>query len=705
MAAVATTLHATQSVELVELTNPCPSGLIEDLVDMALLMGVFCIGWLLVSFCTAKLGGMRLAPKVPAKDADLWMPASCKLQPPSEGASLSWDDSPTASMDNAELSEKEMQIAEDKTFDWVEKLLPLDAGIVESKADSDPIFDVLNLIAPACAELQVAAEDDLALVAGLSMAEIDSADDRHCNRAKCNDLCSCWHLWRCLPHHMALSSSTCDALAAAVQLLAASAADVEYAREAAAASGHEGLAEAALAAGVRLQNASWLAKAGAKLDAAGVLKQPSQDLALVQAYGHDGRADLAADLWLERAASEGFCLGEGGIDSELPESQLYGAALEACAASGDFAAAARLVRGAAWTAPSTAAGQAAMLALARWLARCQGLGPARKCLEAVRRAGGRPDAATLRVLLTTSARGGDMTQAGDFFSELSNKDFTSFSVMVRGFCAAGDVEQAFEQFRAMRSHGFTPDSALFDALVSACAGRNMLTVAEEVIAEMVSVGSRPTSSTLAVLVRLHGARGALRQALEVFEELPRQNGFEADARAYHALISVCLSSSRNDLALEVFSSMSIAGVPPSAKTYEALINASLRHGSLDDAAALVWDAFGLMLEEPVEGSQSSSATPQRRAVLERRVIEGLLELAGRRREASRIGLPLLEGLQQAGFDVSEKLGASLRRAAAREAAAAAEGVGNKTGVACESGCRADSWRQWRVEFGASAAAQ
>mmetsp|Transcript_123116 Transcript_123116/g.393570 ORF Transcript_123116/g.393570 Transcript_123116/m.393570 type:complete len:653 (-) Transcript_123116:159-2117(-) len=652
MAAVATTLHATQSVELVELTNPCPSGLIEDLVDMALLMGVFCIGWLLVSFCTAKLGGTRLAPKVPAKDADLWIPAPRKIQPPSEDASLSWADSPTASMDNAEFSEKEMQIAEDKTFDWLEKLLPLDAGIVESKAHSDPISDVLNPIDPAYAELQVAAEDDLALVAGLSMAEIDSADDRLCHLAKCNDLRSCWHLWRCLPHHMALTSSTCDALAAAVQLLAASAADAEYALEAAAASGHEGLAEAALAAGVRLQNASWLAKAGAKLDAAGVPKQPSQDLALVQAYGHDGRADLAADLWLERAASEGFCHGDGGVDTELPESQLYGAALEACAASGDFAAAARLVRGAAWTAPSTAAGQ-----------------------------------------------------AGEFFSELSNKDFTSFSVMVRGFCAAGDVEQAFEHFRAMRSHGFTPDSALFDALVSACAGRNMLMVAEEVIAEMVSVGTRPTSSTLAVLVRLHGARGALRQALEVFEELPRQHGFEADARAYHALISVCLSSSRNDLALEVFSSMSIAGVLPSAKTYEALINASLRHGSLDDAVALVRDAYGLMLDEPVEGSQSSSATPQRRAVLERRVIEGLLELAGRRRDASRIGLPLLEGLHQAGFDVSEKLGASLRRAAAREAAAAAEGAGNQTGAACESGCRAASWRQWREEFGASAAAR
>jgi len=332
-----------------------------------------------------------------------------------------------------------------------------------------------------------------------------------------------------------------------------------------------------------------------------------------------------------------------------------------------------------------------------------------------------------------------MVQADEIFRELEecglSPDFSIFSILVRGYCSAGNLEQALLHFRLMRQYGFQPDSALFDAVLSACVNKNLLVLAEEVLAEReAALGDRPTAATLAILVRLHGARGDLGRAVEVFEEIPRQHGLEVDARAYHALVSTCLASGRLDLALDAFCAMSSAGCHTSAKTYEALITASLREGALEQAAALVEDSFGFppapstasatadAADDGASGdaapqqqqqqqrrqpeaagnslsgadfaldSPSSNRLPQRRALLEQRVVEAVLELAGRRREASRIGLPLLDSLSEARFPVSERLAASLRRAAADEAAKPAGPEHLRRSR------RADAWQRWRCGF-------
>lgn len=489
--------------------------------------------------------------------------------------------------------------------------------------------------------------------------EEDDDEERILAAAAAGDLVRCHRLW--------MASSTTEALQAQLTpplrvalTMATEASQLDAGLALAATLASEGLAEAAVAAGARLhRDAAWLLRASDLLSEAGMAKPLGLVEALARARGREGRGDLAVDMWCAQ-----------------PEPALYTAALEACVATGDFASAARLARANDWQAPASASGQAAFLALARHLVRHQGAQPAQLCVAAVRRSGGYVDALTLRACLAASARSGDMVQARQLLVELaaatgvaaSSPDLEAGATVVRGHCAVGQLEQALEYFRAMRQQGILPDASLFNVLLGACASRNLLAVAEELLADMEGAGVQPTGHTLAAFVRLLGARGQLSRALEVFAEFPRRHGFEPDSNAYHALVTACLAAGHVDWALDAFAKMTAAGCIASARTYEALIASCARRGELGEAAGLVVDALGLeplLAEEPDQASTSSTAASpnQRRALVEPQVVEELLRLACRRGEAARLGLPLLARLQEGSFELSEQIVSGVRLAA------------------------------------------
>lgn len=502
-----------------------------------------------------------------------------------------------------------------------------------------------------------------------------TADARLRTLAARADLAACWGLWRAMPPGAALSGATCDALASALEREAATPADIDSAVQVAEASGDTRLAEAALVVGGRLRGAAWLARELARLYAAGLPRRPEHVAALARAYGRESRADLAVDLWCheQRAAASG---SPAELDVHASE-ELYTAALEACVSAGDLDAASRLARDAAWRSPQSHAGQQALLALARWLARRQDLVPARSCVAAVRAVGGRMDLPTLRALVAAAARSADMTRAQAAFEEITAEglepDLRTYSAMIRGYCAVGSVEQAMPYLACMRSRGVFPDITIFDAILDACACRSLLSLADEVIAEMEAAAVHASNMTLAILVRLYGSRGELARAFALFEELPRRYQLEVNAHAHGALVAACLAVGRRDLALQAFARMANAGCRPSARTFEGLIASCASNGELDEAVRLVDDALGLSPHTLTGGAGAAAAavaTPMsgaapslQRALLEPKVVEDLLRLIGRRGQAHRLGAPLVRRLQSSRFAVSEDLAEAILRSA------------------------------------------
>jgi len=445
---------------------------------------------------------------------------------------------------------------------------------------------------------------------------------------------------------------------------AAVTADANSVLETALASGDAKVADAALAAGARLCNSTWLTKACSQIQAAGIPLMPERMLDLIRVYGQERRADLAVDLWEGHCVELGLDPADGDDSEPPPAAELYGAALEACARAGDFETAARAASSTGWRVPLCRHGQAAFLALARWYARRQDVAQALSCYQAVRAVTGSADLATHRAVLVASVRSADMAKADALFQDLTTSGVTpdgaSFSAMVCGHCSAGNVEKAMHYFRLLRARGIVPTAPLFDAILDGCAWMNMPALMEQVLADMEATGVRPSTTTLSILMRLHGMNRDTEQALALFNELPKKHGLKLDGHAYGSLVSVCLKNDVYDMAWSAFERMTAAGCVTHARIYDSLIGASLRRGVLDNAVHVVNEALGLSKQQPDEPVMA----PRMR--LQPKTIEDVLNLIGRRREAARLGVPMVEQLLAAGVEVSESLVDAMFRSAAKE---------------------------------------
>jgi len=445
---------------------------------------------------------------------------------------------------------------------------------------------------------------------------------------------------------------------------AAVTADADSVLETALVSGDAKLADAALAAGVRLCSSSWLTKACSQIQAAGIPLMLERMLDLMRVYGQERRADLAVDLWEAHCLDHGFDPADGDECQPPPAVELYGAALEACARAGDFETAARAASSTGWRVPLCRHGQSAFLALARWYARRQDVAQALVCYQAVRKATGNADLATHRAVLVASVRSADMVKAGALFEDLMSSGITpdgaSFSAMVCGHCSAGNVEKAMHYFQLLRARGIVPTAPLFDAILDGCAWMNMPALVEQVLADMEATGVRPSTTTLSILMRLHGMNRDTEQALALFNELPKKHGLKLDGHAFGSLISVCLKNDVYDMAWNAFHRMTAAGCVTYARIYDSLIAASLRRGLLNNAVEVVSEALGLSEQLPDE------AVMVARLRLPPKTIEDVLNFIGRRRQAAILGVPLVEQLLAAGVEVPESLVDAMFRSASNE---------------------------------------
>jgi len=460
-----------------------------------------------------------------------------------------------------------------------------------------------------------------------------------------------------------LWSSTGEFLAAPE---AAVTSDANSVLETALASGDAKLADAALAAGVRLCSSTWLTKACSQLQSAGIPLMPERALDLVRVFGHERRADLAVDLWEAQCIEQGLDPEDGGEYDPPPNAELYGAALEACARAGDFETASRAAGSAGWRVPVCRHGQAAFLALARWYARRQDIGQALVCYQAVRNVTGSADLATHRAVLVASVRSADMAKADALFQDLTSSGITAdgatFSAMICGHCSAGNVDKAMQYFRMLRERGIVPTAPLFDAILDGCAWMNMPALMEQVLADMEATGIRPSTTTLSILMRIHGNNRDIEQAISLFDELPKKHGLKLDGHAYGTLISVCLKNDIYDMAWNAFERMSAAGLMAHARIYESLIAACLRRGLLDHAVQVVDVALGMSKQPNGEPMLAAS-----RLRLQTKILEDILRLIGKRRQSARLGAPMIERLLAAGVELSESLVDAVLRSANTDA--------------------------------------
>jgi len=159
---------------------------------------------------------------------------------------------------------------------------------------------------------------------------------------------------------------------------------------------------------------------------------------------------------------------------------------------------------------------------------------------------------------------------------------------------------------------------------------------EQVIRDMEEAGIKPSNHTVSILVKLYGRCRDLEAAFRCFEDLPRENGFKANAAVYTCLMSACIANNQLNRALGLRQQMVKERVALDQKTYSTLLRGALRVSNVEVAVDLI-----------------HAALDQRtRDILEPELVQNVLFLISRRGQLEQQGRPLVQRLRENGIDAS-----------------------------------------------------
>merc|ERR1719223_1634312 len=149
-------------------------------------------------------------------------------------------------------------------------------------------------------------------------------------------------------------------------------------------------------------------------------------------------------------------------------------------------------------------------------------------------------------------------------------DIVTYSTMVKGFCASGDLDKGLQLLKEMELDGkFAPDEVMYNSLLDGCARQHRLDDA----------------------VKLLGRARRLNQAFTMVKSLCDEHNFKANIQVYTCLIQACFHNRHPMKALAIHDQLVEERCVPDQKTYVALVRGCLQAGFVDKAAAVVRCAF------------------------------------------------------------------------------------------------------------------
>merc|ERR1719266_2833018 len=157
-------------------------------------------------------------------------------------------------------------------------------------------------------------------------------------------------------------------------------------------------------------------------------------------------------------------------------------------------------------------------------------------------------------------------------------DLITYSTLVKGYCAEGDVDRAFHILEEMkRDNKFSPDEIMYNSILDGCAKQHRVDDALRILEEMKSTGVRPSNYTLSILVKLLGHARRLNQAFDMVEDMSSKNGFRPNVQVYTCLAHACILNHQLEKALTVHNKVvTDAGCRTDEKFYTVLVRGCLQ---------------------------------------------------------------------------------------------------------------------------------
>merc|ERR1719378_908291 len=131
-----------------------------------------------------------------------------------------------------------------------------------------------------------------------------------------------------------------------------------------------------------------------------------------------------------------------------------------------------------------------------------------RAFEQMQEEGIAPNLVTMNTLLDACARSGRMARCGEILEDMQkvhgvDPDRITFSTIVKGFCLAGEIQQAIAVMESARRRGFPADVIIFNTILDACSSRDQFHLRQALHAD--GGGGRQADE-----LHPHGAHQALR---------------------------------------------------------------------------------------------------------------------------------------------------------------------------------------------------
>eukprot|EP00746_Dinoflagellata_sp_MGD_P140751 gnl/MRDRNA2_/MRDRNA2_73951_c0_seq1.p1 gnl/MRDRNA2_/MRDRNA2_73951_c0~~gnl/MRDRNA2_/MRDRNA2_73951_c0_seq1.p1 ORF type:complete len:550 (-),score=108.18 gnl/MRDRNA2_/MRDRNA2_73951_c0_seq1:705-2354(-) len=109
----------------------------------------------------------------------------------------------------------------------------------------------------------------------------------------------------------------------------------------------------------------------------------------------------------------------------------------------------------------------------------------------------------------------------------ASPDVITFSTLLKGYCQAGLLEQAFMVVEAIRERGLPCDELVYNTLIDGCVKIGDLSMGLGFFEEMLKDGAKPSQITHSILVKLYKAAGYGQRSSEAVAVLYQHHGLQA----------------------------------------------------------------------------------------------------------------------------------------------------------------------------------
>lgn len=208
------------------------------------------------------------------------------------------------------------------------------------------------------------------------------------------------------------------------------------------------------------------------------------------------------------------------------------------------------------------------------------------------------DTVTCTLFIKGFVRTNNLEKAMEIYNRMKSHDGTrpdvvTYSVLIRAFVEAHDLDVALGLADDMAEAGLQPDDIILTHLLEGCRHAGRLELGKKLFADMLANGVKPSEFTLITLVKLHGRCGSHEEAHDLVETWEQKHGVKPSVIHYTCLVSGCLRTKQYEQAWKAYELMLGCGIQPDETCLATLLPGLV--------AAHMWDRLLKLATRALKG--------------------------------------------------------------------------------------------------------